>query len=77
MARATLQIVDMFGGITTACPQCGRQHITVFKLRHITDSVFGRLGQFYKYDEHTDEKNERCINSGKHPNWGGPAEPKY
>lgn len=78
MARATLQVVDMFGGITTACPQCGRQHVTVFKLRHITDNFFRRLGEFYQYAEHTDVTgNGKCLNSGKSPNWGGPTKPRY
>jgi hypothetical protein len=66
----------MFGGISTACPQCGRQHTTVFKLRHIKDSFFRRLGEFYAFAEHEDPKNnERCDNSGKNPDWGGPARP--
>ena len=75
MARAT-QAAEMFGGISTACPQCFRQHITVFKLRHISDNFFRRLGEFYAYEVHEDlNRNEQCTNSGKSPDWGGPAGP--
>jgi len=79
MARATLEIAAMFGGITTPCPQCGRQqHVTRLKLRHISDSFFQRLGEFYAYVDHEDpNRKEQCANSGKSPNWGGPAQPKY
>jgi hypothetical protein len=65
----------MFGGITTACPQCGRQHVTVFKLRHISDSFFRKLGEFYQYSKHADDDGQECSNSGKSPDWGGPAAP--
>ncbi|HEV8666325.1 MAG TPA: hypothetical protein VN665_00560 [Candidatus Paceibacterota bacterium] len=75
MARATLEIAAMLGGITTPCPQCGRQHVTVFKLRHLKDAFFHRLGEFYAYADHTGLDNETCTNSGKSPNWGGPAKP--
>ena len=30
--------------VRTRCPQCGRKHITVFRLRHVSDSFFVQLG---------------------------------
>ena len=75
MARATLEIAGMLGGIKTTC-SCGRNHITVFKLRHIKDDLFRRVGEFYAYAEHNvPEGDIKCANSGKSPNWGGPASP--
>jgi hypothetical protein len=31
----------------TRCPQCGREHIIVFRLRHVSDSFFVQLGHFF------------------------------
>ncbi len=73
--RNATQAAEVFGGISTACP-CGRQHVTVFKLRHIKDNFFRRLGEFYAFAEHdSPQTNKHCDNSGKSPDWGGPAKP--
>jgi hypothetical protein len=54
----------------TRCPQCGREHITVFRLRHVSDSFFVQLGHFFHYAQHFDFQRLRwCPNSGHHPNW--------
>jgi len=56
--------------VTAACPVCGRQHITVFKLRHYSDSLFSNLGNFYRYAKHLDSSgNFWCSNSEQSPNW--------
>jgi hypothetical protein len=56
--------------VRTRCPQCGRKHITVFRLRHVSDSIFVELGHFYRYARHFDFLRLRwCPNSGQHPNW--------
>ena len=47
-----------------------RKHITVFRLRHISDSFFAQLGHFFRYARHFDFRRlRRCTNSGQHPNW--------
>jgi len=52
------------------CPQCGRKHITVFRLRHVSDSFFVQLGYFFRYARHFDFARLRwCSNSGQPPNW--------
>jgi len=57
--------------VRTRCPQCGRNHITVLRLRHVSDSFFVQLGHFFRYTRHFDFQRLRwCINSGRHPNWG-------
>ena len=49
----------------TRCPQCGRKHITVFRLRHVSDSFFVQLGHFFRYARHFDFQRLRwCTNSG-------------
>jgi len=54
----------------TRCPRCGRKHITVFRLRHVSDGFFVQLGQFFRYAKHFDFPRLRwCPNSGQHPNW--------
>ena len=54
----------------TRCPQWGRKHITVFRLRHVSDSFFVQLGHFFRYARHFDFQRLRwCSNSGQHPNW--------
>jgi hypothetical protein len=56
--------------VRTRCPQCGRKHITVFRLRHVSDSCFVQLGDFFRYAKHFDFQRLRwCTNSGQHPNW--------
>jgi hypothetical protein len=56
--------------VRTRCPQCGRKHITVFRLRHVSDSCFVQLGHFFRYARHFDFQRLRwCTNSGQHPNW--------
>jgi hypothetical protein len=56
--------------VRTRCPQCGRKHITVFRLRHVSDSFFVQLGHFFRYAKHFDFRRlRRCTNSGQHPNW--------
>jgi len=56
--------------VRTRCPQCGREHITVFRLRHVSDSIFAHLGYFFRYRRHFDFRRFRwCTNSGQHPNW--------
>ena len=56
--------------VRTRCPQCGRKHITVFRLRHVSDSFFVQLGHFFRYARHFDFQRLRwCANSGQHPNW--------
>ena len=56
--------------VRTRCPQCGRKHITVFRLRHVSDSFFAQLGHFFRYARHFDFQRLRwCTNSGQHPNW--------
>ncbi len=58
--------------ITTPCPVCGRQHITVFRLRHLSDSIFRKVGQYYRYAKHFDYgRDKQCSNSDKNPDWGG------
>jgi hypothetical protein len=58
--------------VRTRCPQCGRKHITVFRLRHVSDSIFVQLGHFFRYARHFDFLRLRwCTNSGQHPNWSG------
>lgn len=61
--------------VTSRCPQCGREHITVFKLRHISDEMMDRLvslklGDFFRYEVHDDLVGARCLNSAQHPDWG-------
>ena len=56
--------------VRTRCPQCGREHITVFRLRHVSDSFFVQLGHFFRYARHFDFQRLRwCTNSGRHPKW--------
>ena len=56
--------------VRARCPQCGRKHITVFRLRHVSDSLFLQLGQFFRYARHFDYQRLRwCSNSGQHPDW--------
>ena len=56
--------------VRTRCPQCGRKHITAFRLRHVSDSFFVQLGHFFRYAKHFDFRRLRwCTNSGQHPNW--------
>lgn len=56
--------------VRTHCPQCGRKHITVFRLRHVSDNLFVQLGQFFRYARHFDFLRLRwCTSSGQHPNW--------
>jgi hypothetical protein len=56
--------------VRTRCPQCGRKHITVFRLRHVSDSFFVQLGHFFRYARHFDFQRLRwCTNSGRHPKW--------
>jgi hypothetical protein len=56
--------------VHTRCPQCGRKHITVFRLRHVSDSFFLQLGHFFRYARHLDFQRLRwCTNSGQHPKW--------
>ena len=70
--------------VRTRCPQCGRKHITAFRLRHVSDSFFVQLGHFFRYAKHFDFRRLRwCTNSGQHPNWstdisrtGGHTEPE-
>jgi len=40
--------------VRTRCPQCGRKHITVFRVRHVSDSFFLQLGHFFRYARHVD-----------------------
>jgi hypothetical protein len=50
------------------CPQCGRRHITVFRLRHVSDGWFLQLGQYFRYARHLNFQRLRwCANSGRHP----------
>jgi hypothetical protein len=56
--------------VHSRCPQCGRKHITVFRLRHVSDSFFLQLGHFFRYARHFDFQRLRwCTNSGQHPKW--------
>jgi hypothetical protein len=56
--------------VRARCPQCGRKHITVFRLRHVSDSFYVQLGHFFRYAKHFDFQRLRwCTNSGQHPNW--------
>ena len=56
--------------IRAKCPQCGRQHITVFRLRHVSDGFFVQLGQFFRFAKHIDFRRLRwCANLGQHPDW--------
>ncbi len=55
--------------VKAKCPKCNREHITVFKLRHISDSVFASLSSFFRYEEHRKENGRRCPNSFKPPQW--------
>jgi hypothetical protein len=50
------------------CPQCGRKHITVFRLRHVSDSFFLQLGDYFRYARHLNFQRLRwCDNSDQHP----------
>lgn len=77
MARATLawfgvrrQKPEYEYTVVSPCPTCGRRHITVFKLRHRSDSFFTKVGDFYRYARHFDFKRLRvCPNSAKSPQW--------
>jgi hypothetical protein len=40
--------------VRTRCPQRGRKHITVFRLRHVSDSFFVQLGHVFRYAKHFD-----------------------
>jgi hypothetical protein len=56
--------------VRTRCPQCGRKHVTVFRLRHVSDSLFVHLGHFFRYARHFDFLRLRwCAASGQHPTW--------
>ena len=56
--------------VRTRCPQCGRKHVTVFRLRHVSDSLFVHLGHFFRYARHFDFLRLRwCTASGQHPTW--------
>jgi hypothetical protein len=56
--------------VRARCSQCGRKHITAFRLRHVSDSFFVQLGDFFRYAKHFDFRRLRwCINSGQQPNW--------
>lgn len=56
--------------VIAKCPVCGRQHITVFRLRHISDSLWVRIGQSFRYAAHFDfRRMRRCANSGRNPKW--------
>ena len=33
--------------VRTHCPQCGRKHITVFRLRHVSDNLFVQSGAIF------------------------------
>jgi hypothetical protein len=56
--------------MSARCPQCGRKHITVFRLRHVSDSLFLQLGHFFRYARHFNFRRLRwCPNSGQHPDW--------
>ncbi len=57
--------------VRARCPQCGRKHITVFRLRHVSDSLFLQLGHYFRYARHLNFHGLRwCPNSGQHPDWG-------
>jgi len=56
--------------VEARCPKCGRDHITVFKLRHVSDSLFEAFDKFFRYATHDDADGAPCSNSAKHPNWG-------
>ncbi len=61
--------------VQTRCPKCQREHITVFRLRHISDEMLRKLsdlklGDFFCYTVHTDLQGATCANSAQHPNWG-------
>jgi hypothetical protein len=70
IARLGSAKTDAKYDMRTRCPQCGRKHITVFRLRHVSDSFFGQVGDFFRYARHFDFPRLRwCPNSGQHPNW--------
>jgi len=56
--------------VQSRCPQCGREHITTWRLRHISDSMFARIGEFFRYEVHDDLVGAQCANSNQHPDWG-------
>lgn len=56
--------------VKSACPVCGRKHITVFRLRHVSDSFFAPLSNFYRYARHFNFRRLRwCPNSNQSPKW--------
>ncbi len=56
--------------VRTRCPQCGRKHMTVFRLWRASDSFFVQLGHFFRYAKHFGFLRLRwCTNSDQHPNW--------
>jgi len=60
--------------VQTRCPKCGREHITAFRLRHISDEMLKqlmslRLGDFFCYAVHTDPQGATCPNSTQHLEW--------
>ena len=70
LARLKLAKSDAKYTVRTRCPQCGRRHITVFRLRHVSDSFFVQLGHFFRYAKHFDFQRLRwCANSGQPPKW--------
>lgn len=56
--------------ITTTCPACHRNKVTVYRLKHVAERMSMRVGEFFKYSYHLDTQNKmQCPNSGKHPAW--------
>lgn len=61
--------------VKSPCPKCGRNHVTVFKLRHVSDELRVRLaslklGDLFRYAVHNGKDGEFCLNSAQHPDWG-------
>jgi hypothetical protein len=58
--------------VRARCPRCGRKHITVLRLRHVSDSLFLHLGDYFHYARHLNFQRLRwCPNSGRNPDWRG------
>lgn len=56
--------------VTTRCPQCGRDHITAWRLRHVSDSLFAVIGDFFRYARHDISEGVPCPSSVQRPDWG-------
>ena len=55
--------------VRTRCPQCGRKHITVFRLRHVSTASSCSWAAFSLREALRLPALCWCKNSGRHPEW--------